>query len=139
MDCAGDGGPGHPIQLGRRRMRQLQPQADQGDQHPVDEDQLVIGPGTSHPLPIAAPTFPERGLALRRPRVGQLLDQIAEMCMIKAAEGRMGQGRTGSVMRHNITNPCGRRHVTGRLLSPAGAVVGSRPCVHTCVRLSWLP
>ena len=90
MDCAGDGRPGHPVQLGQRRVRQLQPQVDQGDQHPVDEDQLVIGPGTSCPLTVAAPTFPERGLALRRPRVGQLLDQIAEMCTIKAAEGRMG-------------------------------------------------
>ncbi|MFD7379117.1 MULTISPECIES: VOC family protein [Streptomyces] len=32
----------------------------------------------------------ERRLALCRPRASHFLDQIAEMCTIKAAEGRMG-------------------------------------------------
>ncbi|WP_328868743.1 hypothetical protein OHT76_00775 [Streptomyces sp. NBC_00287] len=73
-------------------MRQLQPQVDQG---PVVEVQLVIGPGTSRALTVAAASFPERGLALRHPRAGQLLDQIAEMCTSKAAEGTMGPGRAG--------------------------------------------
>lgn len=90
MDCTGNGGPGHSIQLGQRRVRQLQPQADQGDQHPVDEDQLVIRPGTGRPLTVVAAPFVERRLALCRPRASHFLDQIAEMCTIKAAEDRMG-------------------------------------------------
>jgi hypothetical protein len=32
VDCAGNGGPGHSVQLGQRRVRQLQPQVGQGDQ-----------------------------------------------------------------------------------------------------------
>jgi hypothetical protein len=68
VDCTGNGGPGHSVQLGQRRMRQLQPQVDQGDQHPVDEYQLVIGPGTGRPLTVVAAPFLERRLALCRPR-----------------------------------------------------------------------
>lgn len=49
VNGTGNGGPGRSVQLGRRRVQWLQRQVEQGDQHPVDEDQLVIGPGTGRP------------------------------------------------------------------------------------------
>lgn len=121
MDGAGDGGTGHAVQLGQCRVRQLQAQVDQGDQDPVGEDQLVFRPSSSGPLALPAPSLAQLGLAPCQPRAGQLLDQNAEMCTIKAAEDRMGQGGTGQVMRYNITNPRGPRHVTSRHGRPAAA------------------
>ncbi|MFC9644299.1 hypothetical protein ACFTZF_38145 [Streptomyces mirabilis] len=106
-------------------MRQLQPQVDQGDQHPVDEDQLVIWPGTGRPLTVVAAPFVERRLAPCRPRASHFLDQIAEMCTIKAAEGRMGQGRAGQEGRHNPLNLRGRRHVTSDPALPRIESLGS--------------
>ncbi|MFE2837932.1 hypothetical protein ACFXI6_44310 [Streptomyces mirabilis] len=106
-------------------MWQLQPQVDQGDQHPVDEDQLVIWPGTGRPLTVVAAPFVERRLAPCRPRASHFLDQIAEMCTIKAAEGRMGQGRAGQEGRHNPLNLRGRRHVTSDPALPRIESLGS--------------
>lgn len=99
-------------------MGQVQPQVDQGGQDPVGEDQPVIGARPGSPPTLSATAFPLCGFLPGQPRIGQLLDQMAETCTIKAAEGRMGQGRTGSVMRHNITNPCGHSHVTASLQLP---------------------
>lgn len=69
------------------------------------EDQLVVRPGSGGPLAFSAATLAQLGLAPGHPRAGQLIDLNAEMCTVKAAGGAMGQGRTGPVMRHNITNP----------------------------------
>ena len=44
MDGAGDGGAVHPVQHRQGLVGQLEAQDHQGDQHPVGEDQLVVGP-----------------------------------------------------------------------------------------------
>lgn len=67
----------------------------------------------------------ERGLALCRPWASHFLDQVAEMCTIKAAEGRMDQGRPGREGRHNPLNLRGRRHVTVDPALPRIASLGS--------------
>jgi hypothetical protein len=102
-------------------VRQLQPQIDHG----VDEDQLVIGSGTSRPLTFAPASFPERGFAPRRPRTSQLLDQIAEMCTVKATEGGLGHDRAGGEGRHNPLNPRDHRHVTAGPAPPGNTLLGS--------------
>jgi hypothetical protein len=49
VDCTGNGGPGHSVQLGQRRVRQLRPQVDQGEQHPVDSTCAAVV--VSRPIP----------------------------------------------------------------------------------------
>jgi len=45
-DRAGDGGAVHAVQHRQGLMWQLEAQADQGDQHPIGEDQPVVGAGS---------------------------------------------------------------------------------------------
>ncbi|MFB8037205.1 hypothetical protein ACFC5Z_30580 [Streptomyces sp. NPDC056004] len=51
----------------------------QGNQHPVGEDEVVLRSGDSLPLPLGATPLVQGRLAPGKPRVCQLLDQIAEM------------------------------------------------------------
>jgi hypothetical protein len=82
-------------------------------------------PGTGRPLTVVAAPFLERRLALCRPRASHFLDQVAEMCTIKAAEGRTGQDRAGRGGRHNPLNLCGRLHVTADSALPRIEPLGS--------------
>lgn len=78
------------IQVGQRCVRQLQRQVDQGDQHPIDEEQFVIESGASRPPPRRSQSVDSRCAV--HGSVNSF-DHIAEMRTIKAAEGRMKQGR----------------------------------------------
>ncbi|MEU2867438.1 hypothetical protein ACIQWL_55060 [Streptomyces mirabilis] len=60
-------------------VREPSAQVHQGDQHPVGEDQVVLRSGASLPLPLGATPLVLSRLAPGKPRVCQLLDQIAEM------------------------------------------------------------
>ncbi|MFE7794911.1 hypothetical protein [Streptomyces sp. NPDC057460] len=73
---------------------------------------------------MAAP-FLERRLALCRPWAGHFLDQVAEMCTIKATEGKLGQGRAGREGRLKPLNLRGRRHVTADPALPRIESLGS--------------
>jgi hypothetical protein len=79
----------HPVELGERRMRQLGAQVDQGDEYPIGEHELVLAPCPGLPSTVPTTAVTQRGLTSRLPRTGQLLDQIAEMCMGDTGEGRM--------------------------------------------------
>ncbi|WP_406528148.1 hypothetical protein [Streptomyces sp. I8-5] len=105
VDGAGDGWAGDAVEPCQCRVRQLQTQVDHGDQDSVGEDQLVIRPGSGGPLALSSTTLTQLGPTPPQPGVGQLLDQNAEMCTLKAAEGRMRQDRMGSVnaTRHHQT------------------------------------
>jgi hypothetical protein len=56
-------------------MRHVQTQMHQGDQHPVEEHQLMLRASPGGPLTPAPAPLVTRGLTPRRPRLGQLLDQ----------------------------------------------------------------
>ncbi|MGW2551292.1 hypothetical protein [Streptomyces sp. NPDC001635] len=55
-------------------------QMDQGDQQPIEEDQLGLSASTLRPPTLLAPGLAERGLPRGLPRTGELGEQLAEMC-----------------------------------------------------------
>jgi hypothetical protein len=73
-DRAGDGGAVHPVQHRQGLVGQLEPQVDQGDQHPVSEDELVVGTGAGSALARVAAALLQRALVRGGPRAGQLGD-----------------------------------------------------------------
>lgn len=100
-DRPGDGGPLQAVELREGDVRELGTQVDQGDQYPVGEDEVVLRSRTGSLSAVAAASLVQCGLTARGPRPGQLVDQTAEMCTGDAGEGRMGQGRTGPILRHH--------------------------------------
>ena len=76
-------------------MRELAPQHDQGDDHPVRKRQLMIGAGAFGAQPGMAPALTQPRLLLGKPRRGQLLDQLAGPAVRDTGEDTMRQGRTG--------------------------------------------
>ena len=101
MDRAGDGGVVHPGQHRQGLVGQLEAQDHQGDQHPVTEDQLVVGAGAGGALTWVAAALLEGALVGGGPRVGELDGQVGKVLPGDPGEDRMGHGRTG---------PCWRRH-----------------------------
>ncbi|MFC8231737.1 hypothetical protein [Streptomyces sp. NPDC057284] len=55
-------------------------QMDQGDQQPIEEDQLGLSAGTLRPPTFPAPGLAERGLPGGLPRTGETGEQLTEMC-----------------------------------------------------------
>lgn len=79
-DGRGDGGAIHLEELGEHHMRQLMAQMDQGDQQPIEEDQLGLSAGTLRPPTLPAPGLAERGLPRSLPCRGEFGEQLAGMC-----------------------------------------------------------
>jgi hypothetical protein len=108
-DGAGDGGAVDPEQHRQGLVRQLQAQHDQGGQHPVAQDQPLVGAGAGGAAAWVAAAVGQRGLVLGGPGVGQLGDELAQVLPGDAGEARMGQGRTA---------PCWRSH-PGMIVRPS--------------------
>jgi hypothetical protein len=94
-DRAGDRGPVDLVQLGQRRVRELEPQVNKGDDDPVGERQAVIRArsGRAQPLVLPAgeqPVFPGGG-----PRRGQLTDQPGQPSAADPGPDTIRQGRAG--------------------------------------------
>ena len=64
----GDGGAVHPVEQRERGVRELEPQHDQGGDHPVGERQLLAGARALGAQPVLAPALPQPRLLLRQPR-----------------------------------------------------------------------
>jgi geranyl diphosphate 2-C-methyltransferase len=91
----GDGRPVHLVEDRQRRMRQLEPQDDQGGDHPVRERQLMTRARACGAQPVMAPALPQPRLLPGQPRRGQLLDQRAEPAAADTSADTVRQGRTG--------------------------------------------
>jgi hypothetical protein len=130
-DRPGDGGAVHGVQLRQRRVRQPQPQVNQGDQQPVGEHQALLGTRTSRPAPGPAASFAQRRLPGGLPLGAEFFDQLAEMCAGDARQGGMGAGRTGPAGLHNLVNPCGHCPVTVTVPLPPGVAAGPCPATGT--------
>jgi hypothetical protein len=89
-DGAGDGGAVDPEQYRQGLVRQLQAQHDQGGQHPVAQDQPLVGAGAGGAAAWVAAAVGQRGLVLGGPGVGQLGDELAQVLPGDAGEARMG-------------------------------------------------
>jgi len=76
---------------------ELEAQHDQGGYDPVGERQVVVGAGAFGPLSVTASAFPQSGLLLGGPRVGQLGDELGQPPARDAGEDTMRQGRAGQV------------------------------------------
>ena len=110
-----------------RRVRQPQPQVNQGDQQPVGEHQALLGTRTSRPAPGPAASFAQRRLPGGLPLGAKFSGQLAEMCAGDARQGRVGAGRAGPAGLHSLVNPCSHCPVTVPL--PPGVAAG--PCSAT--------
>ena len=91
----GDRGPVHPVEHRQRRVRQLEPQDNQGGDHPVSKRQLMIGPCARGAQPVPPTPRPQPRLLLRQPHRRQLLDQPAKPAAANSSTDTMRQGRTG--------------------------------------------
>lgn len=69
----------HVKELGKHHVRQLMAQMNEGDQQPIENDQLGLSAGTLRPSTLRAPGLPQRGLPRGLPRTGELGEQLAEM------------------------------------------------------------
>src|SRR6266516_2376865 len=115
VDRAGDGVAVHAIQHRQRLVGQLQAQLHQGDQDPVAEDELVVGPGADGTLPRMASPLEQGTLVSGGPRVGEFGGQLAKVLPRQPGEARMGEGRTG---------PCWLRHP--RMITRAARLMRAR-------------
>jgi hypothetical protein len=91
MDGAGNGGAVHPVQHRQGVVGQLEPQAHQGGQDPVTEDQLVMGPGAGGTLTPVAAALLEGTLVGGGPGVGELGDQVAQVLLRQSGEAIEGR------------------------------------------------
>ena len=57
----------------------MQPQYDQGDQHPIGEAQPMVGAGVGSTATRMASALPQGALVGGGPRVGKLHDQVGEV------------------------------------------------------------
>jgi hypothetical protein len=64
---AGHRGAVHPVHDRQRRVRDLQPQHRQGDQHPAGEHQVTGMPGALGAHAVSAAAAAQRGLPARLP------------------------------------------------------------------------
>jgi len=104
-----------PYNTARASLGQLEAQDHQGDQHPVTEDQLVVGPGAGGTLTRAATALVQSALVSGGPWVNELGDQLAQVLLRQPGEDRMGEGRTG---------PCWLRHP--RMITRAARLMRAR-------------
>jgi len=103
-------------------MWELEAQAHQGNQHPVAEDQLVVGASTGSAATWMAAALVQGALVSGGPRAGHLGDQLGKMLPGEPGEDRIGKGHTG---------PCWFRHprmMTVRPIScsPGDATINRR-------------
>ena len=79
-DRAGDRGPVNPVQLGQRRVRELEPQVNEGDDDPVGEREVVVRACAGRAQPLVLPALAQPGFPGGGPRRGQLRDQLGQPC-----------------------------------------------------------
>jgi hypothetical protein len=78
MNRAGDRGPVNPEQPGQCRVRELEPQVNEGDDDPVGKRQGMVRPGAPGALPLVAAPFAQPVFLRSLPGAGELLDQLAQ-------------------------------------------------------------
>ena len=76
-------------------MRQLEPQENKRDDHPVGERQVMAGACAFGAQPVMAAAVTQPGFLLRQPRLGEFRDELAELATAEAGEDTMRQGRAG--------------------------------------------
>jgi hypothetical protein len=76
-------------------VRELKAQADQRDDDPVGEDQVMAGAGAGGTQPATTTAFVQPRFPLGGPWVGQLGDQRAQPPATDAGTDTMRQGRAG--------------------------------------------
>jgi hypothetical protein len=76
-DGPADGRAVHAVEQRQGGGRELEPQDDQGGDDPVGEHQVMTGARAGRPPPAATAPIAQPGFLLRRPRPGQLIDQLA--------------------------------------------------------------
>lgn len=94
-DRAGDGGAVHPVQLCQGRVRELEPQVNDGDDDPVGERQVVVWPSAGSAQPVMTPARAQPGFPCGRPRIGEAGDEPAEPPWLQPGEDPLAQGRAG--------------------------------------------
>jgi hypothetical protein len=94
-DRAGDGGAVHPVQLCQGRVRELEPQVNEGDDDPAGERQVVVRPGPGSAQPVMTPALAQPGFPRGRPRTGEAGDEPAEPPRLQPGEDTLAQGRAG--------------------------------------------
>jgi hypothetical protein len=77
-DGAGDRGPVHLVQPGQRRVRELEPQVNEGDDDPAGERQVMVRSRSGGAQPLVSPPLAQPAFAGGLPRPGQLSDQLAQ-------------------------------------------------------------
>jgi hypothetical protein len=103
VDGAGERGAVHPVRLRQGGVRELEARHDQGDDHPVDEHQLVVRAGSWRAPTVVTSAFTRPPLPRGRPGVGELDDEFAKAPRGEAGEDTLGQGRAAQVSRHDNT------------------------------------
>ena len=91
----GDRGAVHPVEHRQRGVRELEPQHDQGGDHPVSERQLMIWAGAFGAQPVPPTPGPQPRLLLRQPRRREFLNQLAQLAAANPGADTMRQGRAG--------------------------------------------
>jgi hypothetical protein len=95
MNRAGDRRPVHPVQLGQRLVRELEPQGDEGGDDPVGERQVMVRARAGRAEPLVAPALEQPVFPGSRPRTGQLPDQPGQMLAADPGPDTIRQGRAG--------------------------------------------
>ncbi|WP_143203856.1 hypothetical protein [Streptomyces sp. CB02400] len=93
-------------------MGEVRAQVNQGGRQPAGEERFVCRPGPGLSQAGALTSLVPRGLAARFSAWREFFDQLAEMPVRDAAEGRTGHGRAGLLGLSSFKNPRGRRRVT---------------------------
>ena len=95
LDRAGDCGPVDPVQLGQCRVRELEPQVNQGGDNAVGERQVVVRARAGGPLALVSPAAAQPAFPGFHPRPGQFLDELAQRSAADPGADTMRQGRAG--------------------------------------------
>jgi hypothetical protein len=88
-------GPVHPVQLGQRRVRKLEPQVNEGRDDPVSKRQVAVRAGARSPDALVTPAFAQPVFLGSQPGAGQLADELAQRSAADPGEDTMRQGRAG--------------------------------------------
>jgi hypothetical protein len=85
----------HPVQLGQRRVRELEPQVNKGDDDPVGERQAALWARSGRAQPLMLPAGEQPVFLGGSPRRGQLPDQPGQPPAADPGPDTIRQGRAG--------------------------------------------
>jgi len=94
-DRPADRGAVHPVQDGKRSVRELKPQVNQGRDDPVGKRQVVAGARAGGPLALVSPPAAQPVLPGSHPGTGELLDELGQPAAAEPGQDTMRQGRAG--------------------------------------------